>query len=247
MGEGKVGNMEKEEIRQKVWRLLEVEEVARFPFPTVGRIPNFEGAEQAATCLAGVDCWQDARSLKATPDSPQKRVRQLALSEGKTVYMAVPRLTKAECFLELNPSLLRKPERASTIKGAFAMGNPVRPEKVKKVDLVVMGSVAVDSRGGRVGKGGGYSDLEYALGRAFGFVTGETPVVTTVHPIQFLEEVLPMGSHDVPLDWAATPSGVTRMPKVHRKPMGIDWDLLPKEKVAAIPILGELRRRGELA
>ena len=52
---------------------------------------------------------------------------------------------------------------ASSIKGAGQYGRPVTLDKVKKIDLVVCGSVAVNRDGARVGKGGGYSDLEFAL------------------------------------------------------------------------------------
>jgi 5-formyltetrahydrofolate cyclo-ligase len=36
--------------------------------------------------------WQAAETLRANPDSAQLPVRQRALEDGKTVYMAVPRL-----------------------------------------------------------------------------------------------------------------------------------------------------------
>ncbi len=43
-------------------------------------------------------------------------------------------------------------------------------KEMPPVDLIVAGSVAVNKKGSRIGKGGGYSDLEYAIGREFGFV-----------------------------------------------------------------------------
>ncbi|MCG2909800.1 MAG: 5-formyltetrahydrofolate cyclo-ligase, partial [Stygiolobus sp.] len=36
------------EIRQKIWRLLEEKDIASFPRPVYGRIPNFKGAEMAS-------------------------------------------------------------------------------------------------------------------------------------------------------------------------------------------------------
>uniref|UniRef100_A0A7J3X859 Uncharacterized protein n=1 Tax=Thermofilum pendens TaxID=2269 RepID=A0A7J3X859_THEPE len=50
---------------------------------------------------------------------------------------------------------------ASTIRGAFIFGEKIL-ENVPAIDLKVAGSVAVDIYGGRVGEGGGFSDLEYA-------------------------------------------------------------------------------------
>ena len=55
---------------------------------------------------------------------------------------------------------------AATIGGAARLGEAVGPEALGRIDLVVAGSVAVNRRGARVGKGGGYSDLEFALARA---------------------------------------------------------------------------------
>src|SRR5919109_1295498 len=91
--------------------------------------PNFVGAERAADRLCELDVWKRAKVLKCNPDSPQRPVRLRALEEGKTVYMAVPRLRELECFIELDPSGLGKNmAKASSIEGAFRFGRPVRPE-----------------------------------------------------------------------------------------------------------------------
>jgi 5-formyltetrahydrofolate cyclo-ligase len=66
--------------------------VAMVPFPVAGRIPNFQGAEQAAARAAALPEWQRARRLKCNPDAPQRARRLRALREG-TVFVAVPRLT----------------------------------------------------------------------------------------------------------------------------------------------------------
>ena len=102
--------------------------------------------------------------LKINPDSPQRAIRQRALAEGKIIYMAVPRLRSAKPFIELDPKKLDcSPYAASSIKGADHYGRPVTFNQVRKIDLIVCGSVAVNRTGARVGKGGGYSDLEFAL------------------------------------------------------------------------------------
>jgi 5-formyltetrahydrofolate cyclo-ligase len=77
--------------------------------------------------------------------------------------VAVPRLCAARCFWELDPRRLRDAARVATIAGASAAGRPVDPRRMPHLDLVVIGSVAVNRRGERVGKGGGYADLEYAI------------------------------------------------------------------------------------
>src|ERR1700722_17087632 len=82
-------------LRQEVWSAMRAAKVARFP-GAAGRIPNFTGAEAAAERLRAPPACGAAATLKATPDSAQLPVRQRALEDGKTVYMAVPRLAEAE-------------------------------------------------------------------------------------------------------------------------------------------------------
>ncbi len=233
----------KQELRNRIWDILEKEGVARFPLPPHGRIPNFEGTEKAANQLKEIEVWRDAKVLKCNPDSPQRPVRELALREGKTVYMAVPRLREERCFIELNKKRIPgNIGQATTIRGAFKYGKKVGPEHMKKVDIVVAGSVAVDQKGGRVGKGGGYSDLEYAITRQFGIVDPKTPVISTVHPLQVVEEDIPMTSHDVPLNMIVTTKTVIETPK-RDKPQGILWDELNEEKLESLPILMKLRQQ----
>ena len=92
-------------VRQDVWDAMRAARVARFP-GAEGRIPNFTGAEAAADRLRGLAEWQAARTVKANPDSPQLPVRQRALEDGKTLYMAVPRLAGPEPFFALDPDHL---------------------------------------------------------------------------------------------------------------------------------------------
>ncbi len=153
----------KDQIREQVWDTLQKQRVARFP-GAEGRIPNFIGAEACAKQLAETPYWKAARFVKVNPDSPQRAIRQRALADGKIIYMAVPRLRSDKPFIELDPKKLKcSPYAASSIKGASQYGRPVTLAQVRRIDLVVCGSVAVNRDGARVGKGGGYSDLEFAL------------------------------------------------------------------------------------
>ena len=229
----------KEIIREKIWSLLEKKKVARFP-GAKGRIPNFIGAEACAKLLAESPLWKNAKTIKANPDSPQRAIRHRALQEGKTVYMAVPRLRDEQPFIELDPKRLKcSPYVASSIKGASRYGRPVTLEEVAKVDLIVCGSVAVNRRGARVGKGGGYSDLEFALLLEEKKLDEKTPIVTSVHPLQILDEELPMTEHDIPLTAIVTPEEMSETPSRLKRPKGIYWNMLPAEKVEAIPVLQE--------
>ena len=72
-------------------------------------------------------------------------------------------------------------------------------DELEPVDLVVMGSVAVGEDGARLGKGGGFADLEYALAAAAGLIGPHTVTVTTVHEIQVRPAgTIPLTGHDVP-------------------------------------------------
>ena len=231
----------KEQIRSEVWRRLTDGKAARFP-GAEGRIPNFIGAEACAKILAELPAWQKARVVKINPDSPQRAVRQRALAEGKILYMPAPRLAEDKPFIELDPKRLKvSPYAASSIRGAFQHGRPVALERMKPIDLIVCGSVAVAEDGARLGKGGGYSDLEYALLRERKKVGADTPIVTTVHPLQIVAERIPMTEHDIPIDAIVMPETMLILQRRYQKPRGIYWKLLPEEKIAAIPVLKETR------
>jgi 5-formyltetrahydrofolate cyclo-ligase len=233
----------KARARDAVWAAMSVKGVARFPAPA-GRIPNFVGAEAAADTLAGTEEWQRARTVKANPDSPQLPVRVRALQDGKLLYMAVPRLAGDDPFFVLDPALLVDPPRsAASIKGAARSAKTVTLDGMEPVDLVVAGSVAVGEDGARLGKGGGFSDLEFALAAAAGLIDARTVVVTTVHDLQVLPAGdVPAVAHDVRVDVIVTPTRVLRPPRRRpRRLPRLEWDSLTDEKIAAIPLLAQLR------
>ncbi|EMA28713.1 5-formyltetrahydrofolate cyclo-ligase [Haloarcula japonica] len=240
--------MDKQAIRETVWDALEERGIARFPFPPHDRIPNFAGANEAAQRLTETAVWDDAETIKANPDSPQLPVRRAALRAGKTVYMAVPRLRDEQCFYELDPVELDDIEAAPAVSNVADHARQVGPEAVGSVDLVVSGSVAVTEGGARIGKGEGYSDLEYAVLRELGLVDETTPVVTTVHELQvvggpegIIDTDVPVDDHDVPMDWVVTPDRTIETATTHTTPTGVDWDALSADRIDEIPVLSSRR------
>ncbi len=231
--------MDKQEIRDRVWDDLEDSGVARFPFPPHGRIPNVEDAAAAADRLADQPEWEAAETIKANPDAPQLPVRRRALRDGKTVYMAVPRLADERCFLKLDPDELEDYDAATTVSGSSTHGEQLGPDAVDPIDLIVSGSVAVTDGGGRIGKGEGYSDLEYAILRDLDLVDEATPVATTVHERQVIDGPVDLDDHDVPMDLIVTPDAVRR-PDGGDRPDGIDWSLLTDDRLEEIPVLERL-------
>ena len=230
-------------LRERVWADLDQPGVARFPKPA-NRIPNFVGAEAAARLLAETPEWGAAATVKSNPDSPQWPVRQRALVDGKVVYMAVPRLAEANPFFLLDPARLADDARtASSIKGAARSARTVDIDELEPVDLVVTGCVAVDESGARLGKGGGFSDLELAVAAEAGLVDARTVVVTTVHELQVLAAgTVPTTDHDLHVDLVVTPERTLRCARPTDWALAaLRWEDLTDEKVAAIALLQRLR------
>jgi 5-formyltetrahydrofolate cyclo-ligase len=224
---------DKQRVRERIWTALEREGASRFPGAR-GRIPNFRGAEAAAERLAELPEWEAARVVKSNPDAPQLPVRRRARRDGKTLYMAVPRLAEDEPFVRVVGD--------PTIKKALAEGVPAGVEDLGHVDLVVCGTVAVNHAGVRLGKGGGYSDLELGLLVEAGLVDDATTIVTTVHPLQLLDQELPETAHDFRVDIVVTPDDVVRTRSRRRSP-GILWEHLDDQTIDDIPVLAARRAR----
>ena len=239
--------MDKQAIRERVWDRLEADGVARFPFPPHDRIPNFEGAADAAQRVTETAVWERADAIKANPDSPQLPLRRAALRAGKTVYMAVPRLRERRCFYELDPTELDDIEAAPAVSNVADHARQVGPEAVGQIDLVISGSVGVTEDGARIGKGEGYSDLEYAVLHELGLVDTATSTLSTVHELQVLDGPdsaapdarVPVDAHDVPMDYIVTPARTVETDTAHARPDGVDWAALDDDRLAEIPVLAE--------
>ncbi|WP_214368810.1 5-formyltetrahydrofolate cyclo-ligase [Pseudonocardia sp. H11422] len=231
-------------LRDEVWTALAEGGVARFPGAR-NRISNFRGAEAAAQRLRETPEWERAGHVKSNPDSAQLPVRQRALEDGKTLYMAVPKLAEPDPFFLLDPDhLADPPRRAVSISNATRSARRVAVADLSPVDLVVTGCVAVGEDGARLGKGGGFADLEFALAAAAGLIGPDTVVVTTVHELQVRPAgTIPTAAHDAPVDLIVTPERIIdcRGRRAERPGGGIRWSELTEEKIAAIPLLQKLR------
>src|SRR5215472_14075388 len=141
--------------------------------------------------------------------------------------MAVPRLAEPDPFFALDPGhLAESPRKAASISGASRSARRVGLAELSPVDLVVMGSVAVGEDGARLGKGGGFADLEFALAGAAGLIGPGTTTATTVHELQVhAAGTIPLAAHDVPVDLVITPDRVIDCRGVAgpRPEAGIRW------------------------
>jgi 5-formyltetrahydrofolate cyclo-ligase len=134
------------------------------------------------------------------------------------------------------------PWEAAAKEGAAKAGRKVGARELPSVDLVVCGSVAVNRQGVRLGKGGGFSDLEVAFLVEAGVIRPDTVLATTVHPLQVVDEPLPETIHDFRVDLIVTPHEAIWCAKSHRPP-GILWDHLNQDKSAEVPALAALAAR----
>src|SRR5438045_2960453 len=116
--------------------------------------------------------------------------------------------------------LARRYDAAATLKRGGRWGADITLAQMPKLDLVVMGSVAVTRDGRRLGKGHGYADLEYALLCELG--NPPVPIATTVHRLQVLDD-FPVEAHDAPVALIATPEELIEVKRRRRPPRGIDW------------------------
>ncbi|MGB3263946.1 MAG: 5-formyltetrahydrofolate cyclo-ligase [Microcoleus sp.] len=239
-------HQDKDQLRTEIWSLLKQQ--AASIGDSFGHIPNFVNADMAAENLANLPIWQQAKTIKCNPDAAQIPVRMRALQDGKRLYMAVPRLTDDRCFVELTAADLQRQNvsiaESAIARKALACGKLVSFAEMEPIDLVIVGCVAAGRSGGRTGKGAGFADLELAMLTEFGLVQIDTPIVTTVHPLQVVADSrLPMQPHDWPLNWIVTAGEVIETNTSYPRPTGLNWDSVRSEQLAQIPILRKLREQ----
>lgn len=241
-------------VRRTVWNYLEDNDLAEFPRPVHHRIPNFKGSDAAGQRLAQLPEFGAATVVKVNPDTPQKSVRVATLEAGKTLYVPQPRL-RTGFFSRIMPGQIPagKFNFAATANGMKQLAQPMDLDDRTKIDIVVVGSSAVNpENGARIGKGEGFAELEYGMLRQLGLIDESTPVVCTVHDCQVVTENMPppgkdMMKHDVPVDIIVTPTQTIRVDPAKRlpKPTGIYWDLLSREKLSQIRVLQTLKEKIE--
>ncbi|GIX82929.1 methenyltetrahydrofolate synthase domain-containing protein [Caerostris darwini] len=234
----------KESIRQQVWSYLETSNIARYPRPVYNRIPNFAGAEKACGKVKQLKEYRTAKIVKVNPDTPQKQARFLTLQDSKRLLVPTPRLRKGLLNWIVPPNAHKHTLRECSTSLGLKTSRRLELDTKIKIDLVILGSVAVSPKGRRIGKGEGFADMEFAMLATTGVVNSETVVVTIVHDCQVLDSIPDelFGEHDVPVDIILTPTKIICCEPRLPKPTRIIWSLLSEEKIAQIPILEELKK-----
>jgi 5-formyltetrahydrofolate cyclo-ligase len=199
---------EKENLRNQIWDLIKENGISKRPQGDYGRIPNFKGAKIAAERLSRTIEWVNSEIIFCSPDSAQKHVRELALKHNKDLIMATPKIENG--YLLIKGEFMENGEAkiASTIKGAFKYGESIF--EIPHVDMVIEGSVAVDMKGNRLGKGGGYADKEISELINQKSINKQTPIATTIHHLQIVNKV-PLEIHDKQINMIVNPNEVIRL------------------------------------
>ncbi len=111
----------KKHLRNYIWDSLKDKNLYIPPKSPYGRIPNFKGSTAGAELLRSTPQWKNSKTIFSSPDSAQKKVRELALKDKKLLIMASPKLKKG--YQLINPENVEGNEKAaSTINGAFKFG-----------------------------------------------------------------------------------------------------------------------------
>ncbi|KAK3797748.1 hypothetical protein RRG08_020141 [Elysia crispata] len=241
-------------IRRKIWDHLEDNNLVNAPRPCHYRIPNFEGAAAANDRLTGLSAWKQARTVKVNPDKPQEQARFLVLEDEKELVLLnqtqrnllvpTPQLRTGLLNRVIPPADIDKEKlrQCCTSQGVKENSKEIGLEDKVKIDLIIVGSVAVSRKGYRIGKGKGFADLEYAMMRTMGAIDANTIVVTSVHDSQVVdipEELVE--EHDLTVDYILTPTELIETGCTRPKPAGVIWDHLEVNKFFQIPVLRQLR------
>lgn len=192
----------KEEIRQYVWK--KIEPFCNFPSP-YGRIPNFRDANKACERIRELEEYSRTECVFSAPDSVLLRLREVALEDGKTLLVAIP---KMKGFVVLK-------EKVKPTINRLKLGKPADFRELKgKVGIFAQGCVAVDLKGNRIGKGSGFGDREYDFLRREGVFAENAFFVVVAHDLQVFKDFSYLAEeHDAKADVILTPTRVIRVQK----------------------------------
>lgn len=254
--EDKPKEITKRTFRLETWQKIKEQKlspVRRFnSFGMFNKIPYLVGVDKAAELLAETDEFKKANSVKVNIDLAQEQVKLEVLKAGKTLLVPPSHKSTnvyAKIVAPSDPAELDLAAQKKLIKlqGAEDTFVEIDINSTEKIDMVVVGSYAVDRQGRRIGKGNGYVDLDVGILTHLGCVTKDTLLVTTVHDVQ-VYDALPENlfqSYDLPLDLIVTPTEVIRVGRRLARPAGIEWNLLSSRRLEIVPVLKSIKEKLE--
>jgi len=185
----------KDQVRYYIWDLIVEKKIAIFPLPPHKRIPNFADARIAAAKIKRLPEYRTSRCIFTGPDSVLRPLRDQILRDKKILAYATPHMKQIKM---LGPQS-GKPD--TSIKGLISTGERL----TEKVDIAVVGSVAVDFKGNRLGKGSGYGDQEIEYLKTRDLSSKDFKIGTLVHTVQLIPDLSMFREpHDIPVDFILT-------------------------------------------
>jgi 5-formyltetrahydrofolate cyclo-ligase len=185
----------KDQVRYHIWDLMLKKKIAIFPLPPHGRIPNFKDAKIAAIKIKRLAQYKDTRCIFTGPDSVLRPLRDQILRDKKILAYATPHMKEMKMIRPQNKKV------DTSIRGLIQKGERL----TEKVDIAVVGSVAVDFKGNRLGKGSGYGDQEIEYLKSNDLIADGFKVGTLVHTIQLIPDLSMFKEpHDIPVDFILT-------------------------------------------
>jgi len=184
---------QKERIREE---LLQTEAFTDTSQPRWGK---------AAERLRRLPCYRTARCLLIPPVQAFRQMALNALTDGKRLLLATPRLQNG--FYLVDPAAVPPRKRPQAVvahrSNPFARRVEYGLPRGPRVDLILTPSLAAARDGSRLGDGEGHLDIQAACLAELGWLQKGTRVVTVVAPFQIVPP-LPMKSTDVGLHWVLT-------------------------------------------
>ncbi|KAN0101390.1 5-formyltetrahydrofolate cyclo-ligase [Hyaloscypha variabilis] len=234
-------------VRSKVWSQLRQVALpdSRFHHDYSSFIADFAGSSRATELLTSLPAYQNAEILFIAPDNCIQELRYCALRDGKTVLVTTYGIRRG--FWLLDPRVLdqEKLEIASMLDGMEKVGRHVSLADIKnllkRVDLMVTGTGAINLKGLRFGKGHGFFDLEWAMLYTIGVTSRTTQTVAVVHECQVLDEELQGEEWDTGCDFVVTDARIIVVNGASKPSCGILWDKLEKDMLEDIEPLRELK------
>ena len=236
-------------VRERVWRELRKVAVpdSRFHFDFGEFIADFEGGEEAVQRLVDHEFYKNSNYIFITPDNCLDRLRLKALEDGKKVLMTTYSIKRGFWLLDPAKIATELYLYASTLDGMERVGQPVSLKDLAdmpKVDYMVTGTGAINTKGIRFGKGHGFFDSEWGMLYQIGRISTDTPSAAVVHDCQLLEEELTPDVYDTVADAIFTPTRTITVDGPHKPTCGILWDRLDPVMFETIPPLQELKSMG---
>jgi 5-formyltetrahydrofolate cyclo-ligase len=234
-------------IRNKVWSQLRQVALpdSRFHHDYSSFIADFAGSSNATDLVTSLPTYKNAKILFIAPDNCIQELRYRALKDGRTVLVTTYGIRRG--FWLLDPQVIseEKLEIASMLDGMEKVGRHVTLQEVKsllrRIDLMVTGTGAINHQGLRFGKGHGFFDLEWAMLYAIGVIDETTQTVAVVHECQVLDEELIGEEWDTGCDFVVTNKRTINVKGASKPSCGILWDKLQKEMLEDIEPLRELK------